>query len=146
MSVRSAKVDWSGSLKEGKGSITVDSHILKETNLSFKTRFGDDEESGTNPEELLAAAEAGCYSMALTSGLEKAGYTPEYVNTTAKIHLTQNDDGLLISRMDVITNAKVPDISNEEFQKFAEDTKKNCIISRALASIPEITIDATLDA
>jgi osmotically inducible protein OsmC len=138
MAVREASAKWEGTLKEGKGTLTTG---LGEHAYSFSSRFEDG--VGTNPEELLGAAHAGCYSMALNAGLERAGYTATYVNTTAKVHLVKGDSGLSISKIDLKTEAVVPNLSDEEFQKFAEETKNTCIVSRALSAV-EMSIEATL--
>ncbi len=138
MAVRKASAKWEGTLKEGKGTLTTG---LGEHAYSFSSRF--EEGAGTNPEELLGAAHAGCYSMALNAGLERAGYSATYVNTTAHVHMTKDDSGLSISKIDLKTEAVIPGISEEEFLKFAEDTKTNCIVSRALSAV-EMTLEATL--
>jgi osmotically inducible protein OsmC len=106
--------------------------------FSFATRFGD--QPGTNPEELIAAAHAGCFSMALSNELDEAGFTPDEVDTQADVHL---EDGS-ITRIDLTTKAQVPEIDDEAFQEIAADAKENCPVSRALAAVNEITLDATL--
>lgn len=138
MAVRTASAKWEGTLKEGKGTLTTS---LGEHNYSFSTRFEDG--VGTNPEQLIGAAHAGCYSMALNAGLERAGYSATYVNTTATVHLTKDDSGLSISKIDLTTEAVVPGLDDETFQKMAQDTKDNCIVSRALSAVP-MSVQATL--
>jgi lipoyl-dependent peroxiredoxin len=140
MAIRTAKAAWNGSLKEGNGTMALGSGAF-EGPYSFSSRFEDG--SGTNPEELLGAAHAGCFSMALAAGLGRAGFSPKRVETTASVHLTKNDAGLAISRIDLQTRAEVPGIDDATFQKHAEDTKKNCIVSRALSAVP-MNLDAKL--
>ena len=141
MAIRSADARWEGTLKEGKGSLALKSGAF-EGQYSFSSRF--EEGTGTNPEELLGAAHAGCYSMALNASLERNGTTPNYVHTIAKVHLGKNaDDQLAITKVELIVEAEVPGLSDEDFQKFAEDTKDGCIISRAI-NVEEMTVSATL--
>ena len=132
---RTAAAHWEGDLRSGKGTMRVGSGAF-EAPFSFKTRF--ESAPGTNPEELLGAAHAGCFSMALANGLAQAGKTPTSVDTSATVHL----EGLDIVRIDLVTKVKAPGLSDDEFQKFAEDTRANCIVSKAL-SVP-ITLKATL--
>ena len=140
MPVRSANARWEGDLKEGKGTMQTGSGAY-EGAYSFGSRF--QEEPGTNPEELIAAAHAGCFSMALAAGLGRAGYRPASVQTSAKAHLEKVDDGFAITRIELVTEASVPDIDNETFQAQAADAKANCPVSRALAGV-EISLDASL--
>lgn len=140
MAVRSAEAQWSGTLQEGKGTVKLESGAF-EGNYSFTSRF--EEGTGTNPEELLGAAHAACFSMALNAALGRAGFSPEYVKTTAKVHLVKGDAGLGISKIDLITEAKIPDIDEATFMEHAEGTKTGCIISRALSAV-EMSLDATL--
>jgi len=142
MAVRKANARWEGSLKEGAGTLKLDSGAF-EGQYSFSTRFEDG--TGTNPEELVGAALAGCYSMALNTELHKNGTPPDYVDSTAKVHLGRNDDGPLIDKIEIITEAAVPGMDAETFAKFAADTKESCIISRLLmGGTAEITVEATL--
>lgn len=136
MAVRTATAKWSGTLKEGKGDLSLGSGAY-EGQYSFSSRF--EEGTGTNPEELLGAAHAGCYSMALNVGLERAGITANYVKTTAKVHLTKGDAGMSISKVDLHVEADVPGVDPEKFNEMAEATKKDCIIARAL-NIPEVNV------
>lgn len=141
MAIRSADARWEGTLKEGKGNIAVKSGAF-EGQYSFSSRF--EEGTGTNPEELLGAAHAGCYTMALNVALERNGTTPNFVQTIAKVHLGKNAaDALAITKIELIVEAEVPGLSDEDFQTFAEDAKNNCIISRAL-NVEEVTVSATL--
>jgi osmotically inducible protein OsmC len=140
MAVRSATARWEGTLKEGAGKVILGSGAF-EGQYSFSTRF--EEGTGTNPEELLGAAHAGCYSMALNVALERAGHTPNYVHTEAKVHLNRVNDAMTVNQIDLIVEADVPGVDDATFQEFANDAKKNCIIARAL-NVPEITLQATL--
>lgn len=139
MAVRTANAVWNGSLQDGKGNFNVGSGAF-EGAYSFSTRF--EEQPGTNPEELIGAAHAGCYSMALSGALGRAGFTPTKVATTAKVHLTKGDSGFSISKIDLHTEAQVPGIDEAKFQEIAQATKSGCPVSRALASVP---IDLTAE-
>ncbi len=141
MPVRSAEAVWKGSLQDGTGTMKMASGAY-EGQYSFSSRF--EEGQGTNPEELIAAAHAGCYSMALSGDLGRVGYTPEQVQTTAQVHLTKGDNGFRITRVHLITEARVPGIDEETFQQTAEKAKKGCPVSQALGAVDEITVDATL--
>jgi osmotically inducible protein OsmC len=127
---RTAKAHWSGNLKEGKGTITTPSGILNNTNYSFKTRF-EGGEAGTNPEELLAAAHAGCYTMAVGAILTQKGLTPLSLNTEAIVSM----EGLSITEVHLSITGSVSGISADEFIAVTKDAEKNCIISKAL-SVP----------
>ena len=140
MAVRKAEARWEGTLKEGNGNLKLGSGAY-EGQYNFSSRF--EEGVGTNPEELIGAAHAGCYSMALNAGLEKAGFTPTYVDTSAKVHIGKIDGATAITKIELTTEAVVPGLDDAKFQEMAEDTKDNCIISRAL-NVPEMTISATL--
>lgn len=141
MPVRSAEAVWKGSLTEGKGTMKMASGAY-EGQYSFSSRFEEGE--GTNPEELIAAAHAGCYSMALSADLGRAGYSPQEVHTTAKVHLTKGESGFRITRVHLITEARVPGIDEAAFQEQAEKAKKGCPVSQALGAVDEITLDAKL--
>jgi osmotically inducible protein OsmC len=140
MPVRQAEAVWEGTLREGKGSMSLGSGAF-EGGYSFPSRFEDAE--GTNPEELLGAAHAGCYSMALSAALGRAGFTPEKIQTVADVHFEKLEQGFTIVRIDLTTEAQVPDIDESQLLEIAEGAKQNCPISRALA-VPEINLDATL--
>jgi lipoyl-dependent peroxiredoxin len=140
MPTRTATATWTGTLREGKGHLEGQSGL--DMRYAFSSRFAD--EPGTNPEELLAAAHAGCYSMALNAGLEAAGHRAEYVVTQGHCVLEKLEAGMSITKLKLVTRAKVPGLSNEDFQKFAEDTKTGCIVSRALSAVP-MELDATLE-
>ena len=136
---RTASARWTGDLKSGKGSIKLGSGAF-EGAYSFGTRF--ESAPGTNPEELLGAAHAGCFTMALSLALTTAGHPPTSLDTTATVHLTKDATGFSVSGIDLVTRGVVPGISAAEFQKHAEAMKTGCIISRAL-SVP-MTLTATL--
>ena len=141
MPARTANARWEGGLKDGKGNMRLGGGAF-EGQYSFSSRF--EEGVGTNPEELIAAAHAGCFSMAFSGGLEKAGYSPNSVETEAKVHLSPADGGgFRISRIDLVTNADVPGIEEDAFQQAAQAAKEGCPVSKALAAV-EITVDATL--
>jgi osmotically inducible protein OsmC len=141
MAVRQSSAVWNGSLKEGKGSMALGSGAF-EGPYSFASRF--EEGTGTNPEELIGAAHAGCFSMALSADLGRAGYTPTQVSTTAKVHLGTVDGKARITKIVLTCKAQVPEISEAEFLSIAEGTKTGCPVSAALASVPTIDLDARL--
>ena len=136
---RKAEARWEGDLRGGKGSIRLGSGAF-EGAYAFGTRF--ESASGTNPEELLGAGHAGCFSMALSAGLSRSGHPPTSIETTAVVHLDKVGEGFSITGIDLTTVGRVPGLSADEFQRMAEDARKNCIVSRAL-SVP-ITLKATL--
>ena len=140
MPVRKASARWEGSLKDGAGSMKMQSGAY-EGKYSFGSRFQED--PGTNPEELIAAAHAGCFSMALTAGLGRSGFSPESVETSASAHLEKVGEGFQITRIELTTVAKVPDVDEATFQEHATGAKENCPVSKALAGV-EISLDATL--
>ncbi len=131
MPVRTADAQWEGSLEDGKGTMRMSAW---EGPYSFSSRFQDG--AGTNPEELIAAAHAGCYSMALSGGLSKAGHVPDSVRTTAKVHIDKGDAGFKITRIELETEARVSRIAEGTFQEIAEATKKGCPVSQALEAVP----------
>ena len=139
---RYADAVWNGDLQAGKGSLsTPQSGLFEAQNYSFKTRFGD--EKGTNPEELLAAAHAGCFSMALSAVLGKAGFTPDKNQTRAEATMEPGmDTGPTVTGVKLIVSASVPGISAAQFEEIAQQAKAGCVISRAL-SVP-VTMEATL--
>jgi osmotically inducible protein OsmC len=142
MPVRKASAVWEGTLREGKGSAKASSGAF-EVALSFSTRF--EETPGTNPEELIGAAHAGCFSMALSGGLGRAGFTAEYIHTTASVHINpQPEGGFKITRIELSTEAKVPGLDDAAFQQIAEATKGSCPVSKALAAVSEIALTAKL--
>jgi osmotically inducible protein OsmC len=139
---RTATAVWQGDLQSGKGSMsTPQSGLFADQNYSFKTRFGD--EKGTNPEELLAAAHAGCFSMALSAVLGKSGFTPDRIDTRAEVTMEPGmDPGPTVTGVNLVVEGSVPGINAEQFQQIAESAKAGCVISRAL-SVP-VTLSATL--
>jgi osmotically inducible protein OsmC len=141
MPVRKASAVWEGNLKEGHGTVKLGSGAY-EGQYSFGSRF--EEGTGTNPEELIGAAHAGCFSMAFSKGLADAGFTPNSVDTTAKVHLDKGDAGFGVTRIELETTGDVPGIDEGTFQKIAEGAKENCPISRLLAPGTEITLTAKL--
>jgi osmotically inducible protein OsmC len=138
MATRNANAVWTGSLKEGKGTMKFGTY---EGAYTWSSRFEDGQ--GTNPEELLGAAHAGCYSMALSSGLGKNGFTPKQIHTQAQVTLEVVDGKSRITKIHLTTEAVVPDISDDKFQEIAAATKEGCPVSMALASTP-ITLTARL--
>jgi osmotically inducible protein OsmC len=137
---RNASAHWSGSLKEGKGTVSTESEVLSSTQYSFSTRFADGK--GTNPEELIAAAHAGCFSMALSGQLGNAGLTPESIDTTASLTFEKLEAGFTVTSIHLQTRAKVPGASKEAFDTAAGNAKAGCPISRLLNTT--ITLDAQL--
>ena len=140
MAVRTSEAEWKGDLKQGKGTMRLGSRAF-EGAYSFPSRFEDG--AGTNPEELIAAAHAGCFSMALAAGLERAGFPASSVETSARVHLVPSDGGFRISRIDLATNADVPGIEPGAFQEAAESAKANCPVSKALTGV-DVQLDASL--
>lgn len=139
---RKAEADWDGSIIDGKGKVKLGSGAF-EGAYSFKSRFSEAEGTATNPEELIAAAHAGCYTMALSGNLGKAGYTPTNIHTTANVKIEKQGDGFVIPNIDLVTEAKVDGLEDEEFQKIAEETKKTCPVSQVLSGA-EISLKASL--
>ncbi len=140
MPLRSASAVWEGDLKSGKGRMRLGSGAY-EGAYSFASRFEDG--TGTNPEELIGAAHAGCFSMALSAGLGQAGFTPKRVQTKATVHLEKAAEGFKIGRIELHTEAEVPGIDPDKFREQAESAKKNCPVSKALAGV-HIVLDAKL--
>lgn len=138
---RNASAVWQGGLKDGKGTISTDSGVLANTQYSFSTRFEDG--AGTNPEELIAAAHAGCFSMALSGQLGAAGLTAESINTTASVTLEKTDAGFAITRVHLEVRAKVPGADQAAFEKATSNAKSGCPVSKVLNA--EITMNATLE-
>jgi len=140
MPVRKAQARWEGNLKEGQGVMKLESGAY-EGKYSFGSRFQED--PGTNPEELIAAAHAGCFSMALTVGLGRSGYDSKSVETSARAHLEKVGEGFKITRIELSTVADVPGVDEATFQEHAEGAKANCPVSQALAGV-EISLEARL--
>jgi len=140
MPARKAHAVWNGSLKEGSGTMALGSGAYRGP-YSFGSRF--EEASGTNPEELIGAAHAGCFSMALSGGLGRAGFEPKKIETEARVHLEKGESGFRIARIELRTRAQVPGIPAEVFQEQARAAKENCPVSKALAGVA-IELDAQL--
>jgi len=140
--VRKASAVWNGTLKEGKGTISTESGVLSKSQYSFSTRFENG--AGTNPEELIAAAHAGCFTMALSATLGRAGFTPEKLATNATLTLEQVAGNWTITTVDLQTTARVPGIDAKKFDEIAADAKANCPVSRVLNA--KISLDAKLEA
>jgi osmotically inducible protein OsmC len=140
MAERSAKASWEGGLMDGKGTMALGSGAF-EGSFSFATRMGD--EPGTNPEELIGAALAGCYAMALNATLEKGGTPAKSINTEAKVYLGKDEGGFAIRKIDLSAEADVEGLEDDKFQQIAEDVKKACPVSKALAATP-INLTANL--
>jgi lipoyl-dependent peroxiredoxin len=142
---KTASVHWQGPGKKGQGQISTEAGALKHYPYGFGSRFEDDR-SGTNPEELIAAAHAACFTMAFSFACEKAGVSTESVDTKASVRLSKDGDGFKIDRIALVLEATVPGVDESRFQELAEGAKKNCPVSKALAAVPEITLQAILRA
>ena len=138
---RNASAVWQGGLKDGKGAISTDSGVLKDAQYSFGTRFENG--IGTNPEELIAAAHAGCFSMAFSAELGKAGITPEAIHTKATVTLDKTDAGFSITESHLVVTAKVPGADQAKVLEIANAAKAGCPISRVLNA--KVTMDATIE-
>jgi lipoyl-dependent peroxiredoxin len=138
---RTASAEWQGDLKQGKGSVSTQSGVLKQSQYSFSTRFENG--IGTNPEELIAAAHAGCFTMALSASLGKAGFTPEKLSTQASLTLEQVNGNWTITTIQLDLTGKVPGISADRFNEIATDAKANCPVSRVLKA--NITLASKLE-
>ena len=132
MPVRQSEAVWQGNLARGKGTVALGSGLFKGS-YSFPSRFEQGE--GTNPEELIAAAHAGCFSMALAANLAQAGYRPESIKTVAKVHLDKVEDGFRITLIELETEARVPDLDEKTFLEHAEATKTGCPVPQALSAV-----------
>jgi osmotically inducible protein OsmC len=138
MAIRSAKAQWDGTLQEGKGTMAFGGGAFQGA-YSFQSRFENG--AGTNPEELIAAAHAGCFSMAFAAALGKNGFNPQRVATTASVHLTKGEQGFSINLIELTTEASVPGIDEAKFQEIADTAKKTCPVSKVLAGA-EIRLQA----
>jgi len=138
--IRKASAVWNGNLRDGKGTVTTESGALAQTPYSFRSRF--ETGTGTNPEELIAAGHAGCFTMALSAQLTGAGLTPDTIATSAALTLEKLDNGWTVTKIHLDVTARVPGATSETFQKLAAEAKANCPISRLLKA--EITMTATL--
>jgi lipoyl-dependent peroxiredoxin len=142
MPARRADAHWEGSIRDGKGSVRLGSGAF-EGPYSFTSRF--EEGTGTNPEELLGASHAGCFTMALSLALSQEGHPPDSIDTQATVRLDRDGDGFTITRIDLVTRARVPGIDQGAFDEAAKAAKAGCPLSKALASVPEINLEATLE-
>lgn len=143
MSEKTASVLWTGAGKEGLGKISTETGALMDYPYGFASRFGDDRR-GTNPEEILGAAHAACFTMAFSFACEKAGFATSTVDTQASVQLSAQGEGFVIDRIALRLKAVVPGIDEAKFQEIAATAKRDCPLSKALASVPEITLVATL--
>jgi osmotically inducible protein OsmC len=141
MTARNGSAEWHGNLEGGSGTITVGEGVF-EGPYSYDSRFGEGQ--GTNPEQLIAAAHAGCFTMALSSILSGAGHAPDSVRTNARVQLRNIDGAPTLARIDLDTEGRVTGIDEQQFQRYADEAKANCPVSRALAGIPEIVLSAKL--
>ena len=139
--IKTASAVWKGSLKDGQGEISTETGVLKSAPYGFKARFENG--PGTNPEELIGAAHAGCFSMALSMILGEANLTAERIDTTAQVTLDKQADGFAITKVHLILKASIPGASDEQFQELAAKAKAGCPVSKVLKGA-EITLDATL--
>lgn len=140
MPARTAEAQWNGSLMDGKGEMKLGSGAFSGP-YSFRSRMQDG--AGTNPEELIGAAHAGCFSMALSAQLGAAGFTPNHIHTTAKVHFDKQGEGFAITKIELATEASIPNIDDATFQQQADGAKKNCPVSKALAGV-DIQLTAKL--
>jgi osmotically inducible protein OsmC len=139
--LRTAEAEWKGNLKAGGGKFKLGSGAY-EGPYSFGSRF--ESGKGSNPEELVAAAHSACFSMALSVALEQAGHVADRVHTVARVHLERDQVGFMIQKIELQTEVKAPGLTNEKLQELAKGAKANCPISRALAAVPSITLEAKL--
>ena len=140
MPVRKANAEWEGNLKDGNGRLRTETGAV-DGRYSFSSRFEDG--IGTNPEELIGAAHAGCFSMAFSGALAKSGFTPRSISTEDKVYVEKIGDGFTITKIEMNTEADVPNIDEETFQRIADDAKNNCPVSRALKGV-DIVLNARL--
>lgn len=143
MAEKHASVHWEGAGKTGKGQISTETGALKDYPYGFASRFEDDRR-GTNPEEIVGAAHAACFTMAFAFALEKEGLAATTLDTKAAVRLAKDGDGFKIDRIALTLDAAIPGIDEAKFQQIAEGAKAGCPLSKALASVPEITLKATL--
>ena len=143
MSEKKANVHWEGGGRNGKGQISTETDALKAYPYGFASRFEDDRR-GTNPEELLGAAHAACFTMAFSFACDKAGFATAAVDTTASVRLVKQGEGFAIDRIALTMQASVPGIDEAKFQEIAQSAKAGCPVSKALGGVPEITLKATL--
>lgn len=140
---KKASVRWEGAGKTGRGQVSTETGALKNHPYGARSRFEDDRQ-GTNPEEILGAAHASCFTMAFAFACEKAGFSVESADTTATVRLAKDGEGFKIDRIALALTARVPNLDEAKFRELAEGAKKGCPLSKALAAVPEITLQATL--
>lgn len=143
MTEKHASIHWEGAGKAGSGRISTETGALKDYPYGFASRFGDDRR-GTNPEELLGAAHAACFTMAFSFACDAQGIATKAVDTTAAVRLVKQGEGFAIDRIALTLKASIPGIDDAQFQQIARGAKENCPLSKALAGVPEITLQATL--
>ncbi|HET6598877.1 MAG TPA: OsmC family protein [Burkholderiaceae bacterium] len=143
MNEKTASVHWEGRGKQGQGKVSTETGALKDYPYGAASRFEDDRR-GTNPEEILGAAHAACFTMAFSFACDKAGFATESVDTQASVRLVKQGEGFVIDRIALKLQASVPGIDDARFQELAAAAKRGCPLSKALASVPEITLEATL--
>lgn len=143
MATRTGTAEWHGDLTEGSGTVTVGNGVFQGA-YSYESRFGEGESEGTNPEQLIAAAHAACFTMALSNGLSGDGHIPESVRTSARVQLRNVEGAPTLTRIDLDTEGRVPGIDQQQFETYAEQAKAGCPVSRALAGVPEIELTAKL--
>jgi len=141
VTARNGSAEWRGDIKSGSGTLTVGNSVF-EGAYSYGSRFGEDE--GTNPEQLIAAAQAACFTMALSSLLAATGHAPESVRTNARVHLRNVNGAPMLARLELDADGFVPGVDQQQFQRYAEEAKATCPVARALAGIPEIVLTAKL--
>ena len=143
MTEKKASVHWEGAGKTGQGQVSTETGALDKHPYGFGSRFGDDRQ-GTNPEEIVGAAHAACFTMAFAFACEKAGLPTRSIDTTAAVRLAKDGEGFKIDRIALALEADVPGIDEAKFQELAQGAKQNCPLSKALAAVPEITLEAKL--
>ena len=143
MTEKKASVHWEGAGKTGQGQVSTETGALDKRPYGFGSRFGDDRQ-GTNPEEIVGAAHAACFTMAFAFACEKAGLPTRSIDTTAAVRLAKDGEGFKIDRIALTLEADVPGIDEAKFQELAQGAKQNCPLSKALAAVPEITLEAKL--
>ena len=143
MITKTASVHWKGRGKKGQGRISTETDALRDYPYGFGSRFEDDRK-GTNPEELLGAAHAACFTMAFSFACDKAGFSTEEVNTRARVRLDKHGEGFVIGKISLELAARVPEIDAEMFEAIAQSAKHDCPLSKALLGVPEISLKATL--
>jgi lipoyl-dependent peroxiredoxin len=143
MATRTGNAEWRGDLASGSGTVVVGNGVF-EGAYSYESRFGEGESAGTNPEQLIAAAEAACFTMALANMLSGDGHVPESVRTSATVQLRNVEGAPTLTRIDLETEGRVPGIEQAQFEDYAAQAKAGCPVSRALAGIPEIELTARL--